>query len=60
MEWRGKTRDFVKLVKSNGYEHVRTNGSHMIFRNNEGRIIPVNIRLNKMVAKRLIEEYKLA
>lgn len=59
MDWKGNRRDFVKKVKANGYEHVRTNGSHMIFRNAEGRIMPVNIRLNKMVARRLIVEYGL-
>lgn len=52
-------KDFIKKVRANGYEHVRTNGSHMIFQNAEGRIITVNLKLNKMVAKRLTKEYEL-
>ena len=52
-------RDFVKLVERNGYKHVRTKGSHLIFRNEKGRTLSVNIKLNAMVARRLISEYEL-
>lgn len=52
-------KEFIRKAKQNGYEHVRTSGSHMIFQNGDGRTMPVNIKLNKMVARRLIKEYGL-
>ena len=59
-KWNGDRKDFIRQIKANGYEHIRTNGSHMIFRNEAGRILPVNLKLNKMVVRRLIKEYELA
>lgn len=52
-------KDFVRIAQKNGYHLVRTKGSHMIFQNESGRTMAVNIHLNKMVAKRLIKEYDL-
>lgn len=57
--WNGSRRDFIAIVEANGYRCVRTNGSHSIFRNETGRIIPVNRNLNRMVVQRLIKEYGL-
>ena len=54
------TREFIKKVERNGYKHVRTNGSHLIYQNDEGRTMAINIKLNAIVAKRLAKEYKLA
>lgn len=28
-------REVVKILKQNGYKHIRTNGSHEIYRNKE-------------------------
>jgi len=42
-----------------GYHLVRTKGSHYIYKNDDGRTVSVNLRINKMVAQRLIKRYDL-
>lgn len=34
-------REVVKILKENGYEHIRTHGSHEIYENREGKICPI-------------------
>ena len=36
-----KTNDFCKLLVKLGFSHVRTTGSHMIYKNNSGLSVPV-------------------
>ena len=42
-----------------GYHLVRTKGSHCIYKNDNGRTISLNLRINKMIAQRLIKQYDL-
>lgn len=51
-------REFGKILDNNGYRHIRTKGSHLIY-GNGSRTISVNKNLNRMVAQRLIKEYAL-
>lgn len=55
-----KDRDFIKLLKSNGYVAVRSNGDHTVWFNEErnDRLV-VNNNLNPMVARRLIKHHHL-
>lgn len=53
------SREFIQLLKQNGFTHKRTKGDHYIFKNGT-KTISVNIRgLNRMVAQRLIKENNL-
>ena len=52
-------RIFQRKLRDNGYVLDRIKGSHYIYKNCDGRIIPVNKKLNQMVARRLIREYQL-
>lgn len=52
-------KKFGKILKNNNYENTRIKGSHYIFKNAEGNTIVVNLKLNRMVAKRLIKENNL-
>lgn len=53
-------RDFVPVLKRNGYKLARTKGSHYIFVNRvTHKHISVNGNLNKMVRLRLIKENNL-
>ncbi len=52
-------RTFQKLLESNGYHYVRCNGSHFIYKNEQGNTISMNKDLNRMVAMRLIRENNL-
>lgn len=46
-------REFRKELTDNGYEKVRTHGSHDIYKNVDGKTIVVNLNLNHMVMNRL-------
>ena len=52
-------KEFVKLVKGNGYFLKRCKGSHYIYANKEGRHITIPKQLNSVIALRLIKENKL-
>ena len=52
------SREFAQLLRKNGYECVRSNGDHKIYKGN-GYTVSVNVHLNSMVAKRLIKECSL-
>ena len=53
-------REFVSILRKNGYTHARTNGSHFVYINRvTHRHISVNKKLNRMVRERLIKENNL-
>lgn len=52
-------REFVKLVRRNGFEYTRSHGSHDIYYNKEGRHISIPQTLVDVIARRLIQENKL-
>ena len=52
-------REFAKMLRKNGYEYVRCNGDHMIYRNRFGRSVTFTVcggTINRMIAQRLIKE----
>ena len=51
-------KQFMKILNNNGYEKVRSKGSHVIFKNAaNGFVISIpGVKLNKMIANRLIKE----
>lgn len=51
-------RHFQKILKTNGYEKIRQNGSHLIYSNGTKRIV-INATCNRMVTRRLIKENNL-
>jgi len=53
------TKEFIKLVKKNGYHYSRNNGSHKIFVNDEGRHISIPRAIECVIARRLIKENNL-
>lgn len=53
-------REFVPILRKNGYRYARCKGSHFIYINRTThRIITVNKNLNRMVRERLIKENNL-
>lgn len=52
-------REFVKIVKANGFEYRRSRGSHDIYYNKSGRHISIPATLVDVIARRLIKENKL-
>lgn len=52
-------REFVKLVRQNGFEYIRSKGSHDIYYNNKGRHISIPQTLVNVIARRLIKENNL-
>lgn len=52
-------REFVKLVRQNGFEYVRSRGSHDIYYNKQGRHISIPQTLVDVIARRLVRENKL-
>lgn len=54
------SREFICLLRNNGYDYDRCKGDHMIYVKG-GRHISVTAKsINPMVARRLIKEYNLA
>lgn len=51
-------REFRKILKKNNYEKVRTKGDHIIYSNGINHLT-ITPKINKVVALRLIKEYKL-
>ena len=51
-------REFIKLLTDNGFEYFRTNGSHRIYQRGYDNV-PVPLKLNHMIAKRIIKQYEL-
>lgn len=53
-------REFVPILRKNGYTKARSRGSHFVYLNRAThRHIVINKDLNRMVRERLIKEYDL-
>ena len=52
-------REFIKIVKKNGFHYNHTSGSHAIYYNNSGRHISIPRNLECVIAQRLIKENNL-
>lgn len=52
------TREFHKILIDNGFELVRQQGSHYIFKRGN-QSITMNRDINYMVVRRLVKEYNL-
>ena len=52
-------REFSRIVKKNGYVLTRSNGSHFIYVNKEGKHICIPQKLESVIARRLIKENNL-
>lgn len=52
-------REFVRVVVANGFHYDRHNGDHAICLNEKGRHISIQLKLESVIARRLIEENNL-
>ena len=52
-------REFIKIVKFNGFWYYRHNGDHAIYMNDKGRHISIPKNLECVWALRLIKENNL-
>lgn len=52
-------KEFVKVVKANGFRHERSRGSHDLYYDNLGRHISIPKTLACVIAHRLIKENNL-
>lgn len=52
-------REFIKIVKKNGFHFERHSGDHAIYYNNDGRHISIPRNLKCVIAQRLIKENNL-
>lgn len=53
-------REFVRILKKNGYRLVRTNGDHYVYkRKGKAKTIVINYHPNQMVMQRLIKQNNL-
>ena len=53
------SREFIKIVKANGFHYDRYNGDHAIYVNDKGRHISIPKNLECVIALRLIKENSL-
>lgn len=53
------SREFIKIVESNGFHYNRCKGDHAIYINNKGRHISIPRNLECVIALRLIKENNL-
>ena len=53
------SREFIKIVKLNGYFYYRSNRDHDIFINDNGDHISIPNHLECVIARRLIKENNL-
>ena len=51
-------REFEQILNKNGFKYHHQKGDHRIWKRNS-EIIVVTKKLNKMVARRLLKEYRL-
>ena len=54
-----KKTEFVRLITTNGFVLDRYNGSHSIFKHNDGRVISLPRSVNPCIVQRLIKENNL-
>ena len=52
-------KEFITILKKNGFYYARYKGSHSIFINDKGRHISVPYNLECVIARRLIKENNL-
>lgn len=53
-------KEFIRILRNNGYFPVRKSGGHTIFRNEQKNdSLSLQLRTNKMVCRRLIKEHNL-
>ena len=52
-------REFIKIVVKNGFHYSRHNGDHAIYLNEKGRHISIPLKLESVIARRLIKENNL-
>jgi predicted RNA binding protein YcfA (HicA-like mRNA interferase family) len=52
-------REFIRIVKNNGFQYNRHNGDHAIYVNDKGRHISIPHNLECVIARRLIKENNL-
>lgn len=52
-------REFVRVVVANGFYYDRHNGDHAIYLNKRGRHISIPLKLESVIARRLIKENNL-
>lgn len=53
------SKEFIKIVKKNGFQYVRHNGGHSIYINEKGRHISIPKKIESVIARRLIKENNL-
>lgn len=51
-------REFHRILLDNGFELVRTRGSHYVFKRGEEELV-TNKDINKMIIRRLIKTHNL-
>ena len=53
-------KEFIRICKANGYDYLKHNGSHAIYRHaKNGKHVSIPKKLNSCIALRLIKENKL-
>lgn len=52
-------REFIKICIANGFYYSRHNGDHAIYVNDKGRHISIPLKLESVIARRLIKENNL-
>lgn len=52
-------REFVKIVKANGFHYDRHSGDHAIYLNDKGRHISIPAKPESVIVRRLIKENSL-
>ena len=53
------SKEFIRIVETNGYRYARHSGSHSIYINEKGRHISIPKKLECVIARRLIKENNL-
>lgn len=53
------SREFRHILSNNGYTHIRTSGSHLIYSNGKNTVVITVQNLNAMICRRLIKENEL-
>ena len=54
-----KIKEFIRVLRKNGYYYNRHNGDHHIYVNKNGRHISVPQKPVDVIIRRLIKEYEL-
>lgn len=54
-----KFNEFCQLAKKNGYCFFRVKGSHHIYKNDRGQHMSIPLKLESVIARRLIKENQL-